>query len=307
MDLVISIVGFGNIGKLICALLLPKKEHRFIINIVDINPNVAGAILDLQQGNQLFSNHKIIHNSKAHFNNSDFIFHCAGASVPKDKSRLYTCHQSIEITEAIFKDFKPNKVPFIIIVANPVDIIAAITYKITGLPADHIFGTGTFLDSIRMNYYLQAEIKDAKSIDAIVHGEHGETAFLSRQLSTINGLQFEKFLDDSTIESCLNLTKNAAKEIKMTQQATMYGVSYCAINIFESLLTDKGENKPVSILLPEFLKKELGKQDIFLSLYSSINQNGVIPVEDYYPNTDEMTSLKKSVELILPCIPNRYL
>jgi malate/lactate dehydrogenase len=110
MDLVINIVGFGNIGKLICALLLTKQEHRFSINIVDINPNVTGAILDLQQGSQLFSNHKITHNSKEHFTNADFIFHCAGASVPKGDSRLSTCLKSIEITEAIFRDFKPNKV-----------------------------------------------------------------------------------------------------------------------------------------------------------------------------------------------------
>jgi malate/lactate dehydrogenase len=158
-----------------------------------------------------------------------------------------------------------------------------------------------------MNHYDGKKLNDSASIDAIVLGEHGDTVFFSKQLSLINGQPFNDFLDDSEIEQCILSAKKAAKEIKMTQQTTISGFSYYAIRIFELLLFEKREAKPVSILLPEFLKKDLNNAEIFLNLYSSNNNHGVEPIEGYLPNEDKMMNLKKSVELILPCIPGRYL
>jgi malate/lactate dehydrogenase len=101
--------------------------------------------------------------------------------------------------------------------------------------------------------------------------------------------------------------KNSAEEIKRTQEATIYGVSYCAIHIFELLLSEKGQEKLVSVLIPEELQKELGAPGIFLSLYSRINQHGALPTEAYRPDEAEMAGLRKSVNLMLPCIPQKYL
>lgn len=307
MNRVISIVGFGNIGKLICALLLPNKEHHFTINIVDIDPAIKGAITDFEHGIQLYPNHTITHNSEVLLNNSDFIFHCAGASVPKGKSRLYTCRQSIEITEAIFKNFKANKTPFIIVVANPVDIISTITYKLTGLPHTHIIGTGTFLDSIRMNQIVRKVNPKLSSIDSVLIGEHGATTFLSEQLSSIDGRPFSAFFDASELRHNMDLVKSAAAEIKVTQDATIYGVSYCAIQLFEALLSQKSQNLPVSVLIPKTLQKDLGGADLFLSLYATINNQGALPNASYEPNASEIVSLKACVDLILPLIPEKYL
>ena len=305
--MVISIVGFGNIGKLICALLLPYKEHQFTINIVDIDPNIKGAVLDFEHGRQLYLNHTIATNSEFLLNNSDFIFHCAGASVPPGKSRLFTCNQSIEITESIFKNFKPIKTPFIIVVANPLDIISTVTYKITGLPQSHIIGTGTFLDSIRMNQIVAKINPNISSIDSILLGEHGTTVFLSEQLSTIENQPFSKVFDSHEIKRFMDLVKASASEIKATQAATIYGVSYCAINIFELLLSEQSENRPVSTLIPDELKQQLGGANIFLSLPCNINKLGAFTSTDYKPNDSELASLKNSVDLLLPLIPEKYL
>lgn len=307
MDMVISIVGFGNIGKFICGLLLPYKAYNFTINIVDVDPDVEGAIFDFRHGNQLYPNQLITFNNDLNFNNSDFIFHCAGASVPKGESRLSACSQSVTITEAIFEDFKPTKTPFVIVVANPVDVISTISYKITGLPRTHVIGSGTFLDSIRMNYIIKEKNEGLADVDAIVLGEHGDSAFLSQQLSTVNGEKLNSKFDDSTLEEYTDLMRNAATEIKTTQKATIYGVCYCAIRIFEMLLSDEGEKRAVSVLLPDYLRKELGDNDLFVSTYAKINRNGAVPVEEYQPDEAEMAQLKASIDVILPCIPNKYL
>ena len=307
MNLVISIVGFGNIGKLVCALFLPKKDHHFTINIMDVDDSVKGAITDMKHGKQLFPNHTLSYNDPTLLNNSDFIFHCAGASVPKGKSRLYTCQQSIEITEAVFSDFKTSKTPFIIVVANPVEIISFVTYKLTGIPSTHVIGTGTFLDSIRMDQIVSENNPELSEVKALLLGEHGSAAFLSSQLSTVNGDNFMGYFDASTLSEYMELVKQSAAEIKSTQDATVYGVSYCAINIFEMLLSEEGGIRPVSTLVPDYLKTELGQADIYLSLNCQIDKNGARPLESYQPDKSELELLKGSYELILPCIPKEYL
>ena len=307
MELIITVIGFGNVGKTIATLLLPYQNHAFQINIIDPNKTTRGALLDFEHGAQLYDDHQVSHNSTELFNQSDFIFHCAGASVPKGCSRLVTSQASIEITETIFKNFTPQKEPFIIVIANPVEIISYITQKITNLPKQNIIGTGTLIDSIRMNYIVKQNRPNIYYANAILLGEHGSTAFLSKQLSDVNGLPFQKTFNDSTLNNLLKTVHDSAEKIKETQNATIYGVSHCAIQIFELLLSEQGANLPVSTFIPKHLSTLIGYSDIYLSLYSEINQTGAHPFENYHPNQYEIDCLKKSSYLIRTSIPKRYI
>ena len=307
MEITISIIGFGNIGKAICSMLIPINNWSFTINILDTNDNVKGAILDFQHGNQLFHQHRIVFNSAELFNNSSFIFHCAGASVPKGQSRLFTCNESILITEAVLKNYHPKGTPHFIVVSNPVEVIATITQKLTGLPPSSIIGTGTLLDSIRMNYYIAEKYPNLKSIEAILLGEHGASAYFSKQLSKIDDKKVNHILSDQEIDGLMNEVIQSASIIKTTQKATIYGVSYCGIEIFKSLLSNIQSFFPVSTQIPDWLKTELKTDAVFLSLYSKINSKGAFVDERYQPNEVELSLLKKSVDSLLPCIPKRYL
>ena len=302
----VTIIGFGNIGRIISTLLLPYNEITFHLNIMDPDHRVQGAILDLKHGAQLYP-HTISYNSSDLFNQSDFIFHCAGALVPRGKSRLVTCLTSIEITEAVFNHFKPAKEPFIIVVANPVEIISHVTQKITGIPKQNIIGTGTLVDSIRMNYIVKQEYNDVSSVNAVLLGEHGATAYLSEQLSTINGLPFHQVFDPPTLNKLLLQVKTSAEQIKTTQKATIYGIGYCALQIFESLLSSHGKKLAVSTFIPEHLKHLLSPANYYLSFFSEINSSGAYPIKDYHPLTTELELLQKSANKILSHIPSTYI
>lgn len=306
MDIVISIVGFGNIGKCISGLLLSNIEHRFQINIIDVDWKVYGGILDLEHAAELIPEHDISYNSEELFNKSDFIFHCAGATVPRGKSRLITCQESIRITEAVFENFRPEKEPKIIVVANPVEIISCITQKVTGLPKSHVIGTGTYLDSIRMNHLVKTTNSDITQVNSVLIGEHGTTVFLSEQLSTVNGQSFDSFFGDDTVEELMNSVKAAAEEIKETQKATIYGVSFCAIKILESMWDDQVSTYPASTYLTDELRQSLGNIDTYLSLYCNVSSAGAHPVLEYTPDPSELEMLQKSAGLTTPCIPQNY-
>lgn len=307
MKVIISIIGFGNIGKAICTQLLPKKDASFVINVVDPDTDIEGAVLDFQHGLQLFPNHTIAINSQALLNESDFIFHCAGASVPKGESRLITCQESIAITETIFNGFKPLKKPFIIVVSNPVEIIASVTQKITGLPPEQVVGTGTFLDSIRMDYLIKTQIPEAQFTKSVLLGEHGAFVYMSRQLSQINGVAATEIISDDQINYLMDEVIRSAGKIKATQEATIYGVSYCAMHIFDALQSSKNGLIPLSTHVPDWLRKEIKMSDFFLSLYAKVDQNGITADENYVPNSDELAYLKKAADQLQLYIPNKYL
>lgn len=307
MNKTITLLGLGNIGKQVCSSLIAMKYFSFTINIIELSNEPSGAFLDLEHAAVLYPNHNLSWNNQELLNQSDYVFHCAGGSIPKGKSRLEVTEKSILITEQVFKDFKPLKSCKIIVISNPVDLISFITQKVTGIPSHNIIGVGTFLDSIRMNDYVKKALPKQNNINCILLGEHGETAFVSHQLSKMNNRAINLTLEQEQVALLLEKTKGAAKEIKQTEEATIYGISLCAIRIFESLLEEKETKVPVSTEMPDWLCKVLNTEKIFLSLYAKINQDGVKVCEDYQPNNEELQLLQNSYDKLIPLIPKKYL
>jgi L-lactate dehydrogenase len=81
----------------------------------------------------------------------------------------------------VIKDMKPfNPAAILLLIANPVDILAYFALQYSGLPRTQVIGSGTFLDSARLRGALAAETGvAASSIDAFVIGEHGESQVVS--------------------------------------------------------------------------------------------------------------------------------
>lgn len=306
MELVVTIIGFGNIGKTIGSLLIQYKKAQLHINVIDAKEAVKGAIWDLQHGSQLDAKQRWYFNNQALFQSSDFIFHCAGASVPKGKNRGVTRQASGRITEQVFAKYKPTKEPFIIVVANPVEIVTYITQKVTQLPKERIVGTGTMLDSARLNHEIQQEDSSFTEAHAVILGEHGTEAFVSEYWSRINDVSISKELSPENQERHLNKVKQSAERIKLLQRHTKYGVSYCALKIFEALQSKKAVRYPVSTFLPRSFMEKLDCGSITLSLYSEISERGVYPVLKYQPKEKEFTLLKIAADDIQRNIPRRF-
>jgi L-lactate dehydrogenase len=47
----------------------------------------------------------------------------------------------------------------ILIVSQPVDVLTSLARELSGLPASQVIGTGTFIDSIRLNRILAGRLK----------------------------------------------------------------------------------------------------------------------------------------------------
>ena len=92
-----------------------------------------------------------------------------------------------------------------------------------------------------------------------------------------------------------------------SEKATIYGVSFCAVHLFENILNNEKINVPVSTHIPEYIRNVLNTKGIFLSLYSEISAAGATSYTSYIPNPTEVENLQKSVDIIAPLIPAKYL
>ncbi len=294
----VSIVGFGNIGRALTHLLLNNVDYHFDINVMDPSEEIEGSLIDL--GHAVFLQNKctLVLNDVEHFNHSEFIFHCAGVGVPMGASRLEIADQNISLTKNIFSNFESKVDTKIIVISNPVDVISYYTYLSSGLSAEKVIGTGTLLDSVRMNYYVSQMLKRPMNIDAVLLGEHGQSIALVDSLSSIDGHPFETFLTKEEIGRCLSNVKTAAHKIKMTQGSSIYGAVDCAFFIMNSILSDAQIVKPLSVLLPAEICELFNTKPIYMSVLSRITKEGAFPLNGMTYLPEELEDITNSAKVI---------
>ncbi len=71
---------------------------------------------------------------------------------------------------------KHNPHGILLIATNPVDVLTYAAWKLSGLPAERVIGSGTILDTARFRYLLSQHFGvDARSVHAYIVGEHGDS------------------------------------------------------------------------------------------------------------------------------------
>ena len=100
--------------------------------------------------------------------NSRVIIITAGARPQVGESRLDLVQKNVEI----FKNIVPEVVKYspdavIVVVTDPCDVMAWVTWKLSGLPKHQVFASGTMLDTSRFRHLL------AERFNVAAHDCHG--------------------------------------------------------------------------------------------------------------------------------------
>lgn len=272
----ITVIGFGNVGSVLSVMLLNAIQD-IRLNIMDPDPTLEGAFLDLNHGMPLFRSAELHINDPDLFEEADFVFYTAGTPNKHGGSRLSTAKKNIELTKEIFESVRFKKEPYVIVITNPVDIVAHSVYQFSGLSSERVIGTGTLLESVRLSYYL-AELTgySMNHFNAMVLGEHGDSQVPIYSHTTLNGKlisEFPKF-DQELLDKAKELTRTAAFQIRETQTGTTYGVAKCALKIMQDLTGNEQHNYPLSVLTNDHYMDLLRiDHPIFISMPVSVSNN----------------------------------
>ncbi|WP_252243002.1 MULTISPECIES: L-lactate dehydrogenase [unclassified Clostridium] len=299
----ISIIGAGFVGST-TAFALMNSGVATEICIYDINMDKAmGEVMDLVHGTSFVKPVNIYAGSIAETKDSDIVIITAGAAQKDGETRL----DLIEKNYNIFKGFIPEiaKVSpdaILLVASNPVDILAYITYKLSGFPKERVIGTGTVLDTSRLKYVIGKYLNvNNNNVHAYVLGEHGDSEVVSWSTASIAGEGFDDYTKkfslewDAEIRSVIESdVKNAAYEIISRKKATYYAIGLAITKIAESILRDENAILTVSSLM----QGEYGISDMYLAIPTIINRNGAVRIVEPNITEEEIEKLQNSANVL---------
>lgn len=252
----IAIIGSGSVGSTIAYTLMLKNCTSNII-LIDINEKrCRGEILDLSDS---LLQSKVAHltiGSFADAKHADIIIIAAGARQQPGQTRISLLDTNKKIIQRIISEISPLKdTTCMIMVTNPVDILTHVAVKLSGLPTQQIFGSGTILEGVRVRNLLAQKLAVCPaSIHTYILGEHGPSQFPAWSISAIGGIPIEKFsgINKNIMDECAKEAANRVYEIIECKGATYYGVTSAVVTICENIIFDRKQLLPLSCYVSKF-------------------------------------------------------
>jgi L-lactate dehydrogenase len=312
IKLKVSIVGAGNVGSTFAFSLMLSGLAREIV-IIDRNEEKAkGECMDLNHGLSLAQPVDIHSAGFEECTGSDIVVITAGAKQKPGQSRLDLVQQNTDIfKEVVPKVTKYAKDAILLVVTNPVDILTYVTLKVSGLPTQRVFGSGTVLDTSRLRYLISEHCAiDPRNVHAYIIGEHGDTELPVWSNATIGGMKIEQYCPickhfkscdrEKTFQSIFTEVKNSAYKIIEAKGATYYAIALALVRITEAILRDENSVLPVSTLIKDYY----GINDVCLSLPSVVNKDGVEHFLKIDLSKEEQGQLEHSASTLSEIIKN---
>lgn len=295
----ISIIGAGSVGATTAYALMIHSMATEIV-IVDVNKEkTLGEVLDLSHGADFVKPVNIIAGEYEDTKDSDIIIITAGAAQKPGETRIELVNKNVKIMKSIVPNVvknSPNAI--LLVVSNPVDILSAIVYELSGFPKERVIGSGTVLDTSRLKYELGKELNlDPRDIQTYIMGEHGDTEFAAWSLTNVQGIKVEDYCKSLSLiynqevkNKAYNNVKNAAYEVISKKGATFYAIALAVTRIVEAILGDEKCILPISTLVEDYY----GINDIYLGIPSIVGINGVEKILKVDLDKEEIKNLKNS-------------
>ncbi|CAM6000198.1 unnamed protein product [Sphagnum balticum] len=289
----IAIIGAGTVGSTTAYALLLRHITAEVI-LIDINEvRCHGEILDLSDTVAFDGASKIRSGTAQDAAQADIIIIAAGKAQDPGQTRSDLFATNKKIITDVFTSIKPiNPAAIVIMVTNPLDALTALAQSISGLPCTQVFGTGTFLDTLRLRGIIAEKTGVARnSVHAYVIGEHGDAQCVAWSSAEIAGIPLanfpgiegkSSFLADAVAEQ----TKNIAYEIIACKGSTHFGIAACVARICEAIIFDQKMVMPLSTYIEEY--------DTVFSMPVVLGEKGIEKMLSIPLNDEERKKLELS-------------
>ncbi len=288
----IAIIGAGTVGSTIAYTLLLKTITAEVI-LVDIDQTRChGEILDLSDAMAFNGTSMIRAGTPTDASQADIIIITAGKPQNPGETRLdlFTTNKAI-ITD-IFTSIKPiNPQAIIIMVTNPLDPLTMLAQKLSDLPTHQVFGTGTFLDTLRLRGLIAQKTDVAiESVNAYVVGEHGDSQCAVWSSADIAGKPITQFpgIQQKDLDIIAQQVKDKAYEIIQCKGSTAFGIAACVTKICEAIIFNQKIVIPLSTYIKDY--------KTCLSMPAILGENGIEKILSMTLNDNEQKIVSDSAQ-----------
>jgi malate dehydrogenase len=295
----VTVIGSGHVGATL-AQRIAETDLADVV-LVDVAEGVPqGKSLDLMECGPILGYDSRVTGSNGYDETagSDVIIITAGLARKPGMSRddlLAANGDIVKVCAAESGRRSPKAV--MIVVTNPMDVMAFVAMKATGFPRERVFGMGGVLDSARFRTFIAMELKvSVENTHAFVLGGHGDTMVPLPRYSTVAGIPITELLSVDQINKLVDRTRNGGAEIValLKTGSAYYAPSAAAAEMVEAILLDKKKILPCSVLL----EGEYGVKSVFAGIPVKLGAKGIEQFVEVKLNAEEKSAFMKSVEAV---------
>ncbi|MGC1426271.1 MAG: NAD(P)-binding domain-containing protein [Nitrosotalea sp.] len=289
----ISIIGAGRVGSAIAFLvgqsgldnlvIVNRSKNKALGEALDVSNSIPEKSLISVMGTDDFSEMK----------NSDVVIITVSSGIIKeDRAELLPFNVPLvsEICKNLTKYADEAKV---IVVTNPVDVMAYQILQQTKFPRERVIGMGSSLDSSRFRYLLAKELGVKQGqIDGSVIGEHGSTMVPLFSSAKSKGQKItlsEKKTSEITFE-----LKNYWRYLVAYKEASVFGAAKNTFDMAKSIVEGKDFLASASV----YLDGEYGFSGFSMGVPVIFGKNGVKEILQPPIDDSESELLKVSAKKI---------
>ncbi len=296
----ITVVGGGNVGAT-CAQGLALKELAREVVLIDILEGVPqGKGLDQWESAPIegFDTRVRGTNNYDDTANSDIVVVTAGIARKPGMSREDLLNTNAGIVRQVAENIKrtsPNCI--IIMVSNPLDVMAYVALKVTGFPRERVIGMAGVLDTARYRSFIALELDcSVEDIQALVLGGHGDTMVPLASYTTVSGIPLKQLAPAGRITAMVDRARNGGAEIVglLKTGSAYYAPAAAAVQMAEAIVRDKKRILPCSA----YLQGEFGMTDLFLGVPCKLGREGLLQILNVELTADEKAALDKSADAV---------
>ena len=279
----ISVIGAGSVGATVANDLMVQGVASEIV-LVDINKKKSlGEALDIYQGAPFHSPAIVRSGDYEDTAGSDIVVITSGMPRKPGMTRLDLAQTNVNILKSIAESVVPHAPKAIyVIVSNPVDVLTYVFTKISGLPENQIIGSGTILDTSRLQSELAKRfLISPKNVHAHVYGEHGDSQFVPWSLVHIANNHVDVYKESSPDKDRINWNQDYAEVEEFVKKsgaliienkgATFYAVAMSVCHICKAIYAGAGTALTISTMM----HGEYGVEDVCMSMLNLVDRNGV--------------------------------
>ena len=300
---VVGVVGLGHVGAHVafCLGMMGVADEILLCDIKE--QKVVSECQDLNDAAAFMPNHTVYRTvSYAGLKDCDIIVNAVGdISLCAGNDRDAELGNSVrQVADYIPKVMAAGFNGIFVNITNPCDVITHLIYTLSGLPKEHVIGTGTLLDSSRLVHEIcDATGLDPKGFFAFMIGEHGNSQMVPWSQISFYGQTLDQMAkkDSRFVFDRGEMQAKAIKGAWVTykgKQCTEYGVASAAATLIRTILHD--EKRIISCSV--YLEGQYGAQGVYCGAPAVIGANGVEEVLEYDLPEEEMKKFKSCIEAI---------
>lgn len=300
----LSVVGAGGVGVAIAYAALIRGSAD-VVALHDLDaPKVEAEVLDLAHGTPFLAAKRVEGGADPRvMAESDVVIITAGAKQRPGEPRLALAARNADIVRAVMpgiREHAPDAI--VVLVTNPCDVLTVVAQREGGLDPARVLASGTVLDSSRLRWLLSDLVQvDARSVHALIVGEHGDSEFPLWSRAKIGPMLVREWMEGgrarfttADLDRIADDVVHAAYRIIEGKGATSSAIGVSSARIVEAILRDERAVLPVSSILDG----QHGLSGIALSLPTVVGRGGIERVLEVPMEDDELARLHASAEAI---------